>query len=113
MRADHQVAQKLHALSSPGSERAKDLVDLQLLDKGEDLDLPQLAETCARLFDYRRQQSWPPTIQVGEQWDTLYIEAVEDTAVLPTAEEAVAWANKLVQRIATSSSLTPGSETAK
>lgn len=38
MRADHQVAQKLHAVSNPGSERAKDLVDLQLLDRGEDLD---------------------------------------------------------------------------
>ncbi len=43
MRADHQVAQKLHALSGEGSERARDLVDLQLLDKGEDLDLSQVA----------------------------------------------------------------------
>lgn len=38
MRADHQVAQKLHAVSGEGSERASDLVDLQLLAKGEDLD---------------------------------------------------------------------------
>ena len=113
MCADHQVAQKLHALSSPGSERAKGLVDLQLLDKGENLDLSRLAETCARLFDYRRQQSWPPTIQIGGQWDTPYIEAAEDAAVLPAAEEVVVWANKLVQRIAASSSLTPGSEAAK
>lgn len=113
MCADHQVAQKLHALSSPGSERAKGLVDLQLLDKGENLDLSRLAEACARLFDYRRQQSWPPTIQIGGQWDTPYIEAAEDAAVLPAAEEAVVWANKLVQRIAVSSSLTPGSEAAK
>ncbi|MFZ2560520.1 MAG: nucleotidyl transferase AbiEii/AbiGii toxin family protein [Candidatus Nanoperiomorbaceae bacterium] len=100
MRADHQVAQKLHAASSPDSERAKDLVDLQLLDKGEDLDLTQVAETCIRLFDYRRQQPWPPTIHVGDQWDTLYAEAAEDTDVLPTVEEAVAWANELIQRIA-------------
>jgi len=100
MRADHQVAQKLHAVSGQGSERARDLVDLQLLDRGEDLDPIQLAATCARLFTYRRQQAWPPTVVVGQQWDTLYAEAAEGVDVLPTAVEAVAWANALIQRIA-------------
>ncbi|RKW71538.1 hypothetical protein DWQ67_01440 [Galactobacter caseinivorans] len=99
MRADHQVAQKLHAVSGESSERARDLADLQLLDKGEDLDLGQVAATCVRLFDYRRQQAWPPPIVVGEQWDTLYADAAEDLDVLPTVEEAVAWANDFVQRI--------------
>ncbi len=128
MRVDHQVAQKLHAASSPGSERAKDLVDLQLLDKGEDLDLAQVAETCIRLFDYRRQQSWPPTIHVDDQWDTLYAEAAEDIdvlptveeavaptveeAVAPTVEEAVAWANELIRRIAAATSFMSWSENA-
>ncbi|HZL05972.1 MAG TPA: nucleotidyl transferase AbiEii/AbiGii toxin family protein, partial [Coriobacteriia bacterium] len=58
MRADHQVAQKLHAVSEPGSERVRDLVDLQLLDNGEDLDLRLVRATCERLFEYRRQQAW-------------------------------------------------------
>lgn len=44
MRADHQVAQKLHAASDLDSERVRDLVDLQLVDRGEDLDLPRT--TC-------------------------------------------------------------------
>lgn len=100
MRADHQVAQKLHAASGEGSERARDLADLQLLDKGEDLDLGQVAATCIRLFDYRRQQAWPPPIVAGEHWETLYAEAVEGLDLLPTLEEAVAWANDFVQRIA-------------
>lgn len=100
MRADHQVAQKLHAVSGQSSERARDLADLQLLDKGEDLDLGQVAETCVRLFDYRRQQTWPPSIVVGEQWDTLYAVAAEDLDVLPTVEEAVVWVNDFVRRIA-------------
>jgi hypothetical protein len=100
MGADHQVAQKLHAVSGESSERARDLADLQLLDKGEDLDLGQVAATCARLFEYRRQQSWPPPIVVGEQWDTLYADAAEDLDVLPTVEEAVAWVNDFVRRIA-------------
>lgn len=100
MRADHQVAQKLHAVSGEGSERTRDLVDLQLLDQGEDLDPTQIAATCVRLFAYRQQQAWPPTVVVGQQWDTLYAEAAEGLDVLPTVEEAVAWTNALVQRIA-------------
>lgn len=100
MRADHQVAQKLHAVSGEGSERARDLVDLQFLDKGEDLDLGQVAATCIRLFEYRRQQAWPPSIVEGEQWGTLYADAVDGLDVLLTVDEAVAWVNGFVERIA-------------
>lgn len=100
MRADHRVAQKLHAASGEGSERARDLAGLQLLDKGEDLDLGQVAATCIRLFDYRRQRAWPPPIVAGEHWDTPYAAAVEGLDLLPTVEEAVAWANNFVRRIA-------------
>lgn len=99
MRVDHQVAQKLHAVSDEGSERARDLVDLQLLDKGEDLDLVQVRATCVRLFEYRRQQPWPPTITAGDGWDTLYEAAVEGVEALPEVDEAVRWANDFVQRI--------------
>jgi hypothetical protein len=101
MRSDHQVAQKLHAVSEPGSERARDFVDLQLLDKGEDLDLALVRATCERLFEYRRQLTWPPTIKAGGSWDTLYETAVEDIDVLPGVEAAVAWVNEFVKRIAT------------
>lgn len=99
MRADHQIAQKLHAVSEPGSERARDLVDLQLLNKGEDLDLRQVRETCVRLFEYRRRHSWPPTISVAKGWDTLYEAAVEDVDALPNVTAAVAWATAFIGRI--------------
>lgn len=100
MRADHQIAQKLHAASEAGSERARDLVDLQLLDRGEKLDLAQVASTCTRLFDYRQQQQWPPTIVVGDQWDTLYVEAADGLDILATVDEVVLWANEFIRRIA-------------
>lgn len=100
MRADHQIAQKLHAVSSEGNERARDLADLQLLDTGEELDLGQVAATCVRLFEYRQQQAWPPSIVGGERWGTLYAEAAEGLDVLPTVEAAVEWTNDLVRRIA-------------
>lgn len=99
MRSDHQVAQKLHAVSAGHSERARDLVDLQLLDHGESLDLVQVSARCVRLFDYRRQQEWPPTVVVGDQWDTLYAEAAENLDVLPAVAEAVEWVNEFVRRI--------------
>lgn len=99
MRADHQVAQKLHAASDADSERARDLVDLQLLDHGEGLDLAQVASTCARLFAYRRRQEWPPTIAVGNRWDTLYAEAADGLDVLASVDDAVGWANEFIRRI--------------
>lgn len=102
MRTNHQIAQKLHALTAEGSERARDLVDLQLLSANEDLDIALVATTCVRLFEYRRQQEWPPAIVVGDQWDTLYAEAAEGLGVLPTIAAAVAWGNQFVQRIAKS-----------
>ena len=100
MRADHQVAQKLHAVSELASDRARDLVDLQLLDSGEALDLTQVKATCLRLFEYRRRQSWPPTIAGDVGWVALYEEAVEGVDVLPDIEAAVAWVNELIRRIA-------------
>ncbi|MDN5794799.1 MAG: nucleotidyl transferase AbiEii/AbiGii toxin family protein [Intrasporangium sp.] len=99
MRVDHQVAQKLHAVTSEDNERARDLVDLQLLDKGEDLDLARVRATCIRLFDYRRQQSWPPTVVAGVGWDTLYETAAQDVNAVPDVGSAVAWVNALVARI--------------
>jgi len=104
LRADHQIAQKLHALSAEGSERARDLVDLQLLEQREDLHLASVAATCARLFRYRQQHEWPPTIGVGANWDTLYREAAEGLEVRPTVEEAVTWANGFIQSIAATTS---------
>ena len=99
MRADHQIAQKLHAASDAGSERARDLIDLQLLVRSEELDLARVASTCTRLFEYRRQQAWPPTIAAGNQWDTLYGEAADGLDVMANVDEAVDWANQLIQRI--------------
>lgn len=100
MRADHQVAQKLHALSEPGSERVRDLVDLQLLDQREQLALAEVHATCIRLFGYRRRQSWPPSVEVGPGWAELYEAAAEGIDVLPDVHDAVAWVNQLIARIA-------------
>lgn len=95
----HQIAQKLHAASSAGSERAHDLVDLQLLVSNESVNLAEVRVTCERLFPYRKRQGWPPTIVANQNWDTLYLEAAEGMDVLPSVIEAVNWANSLIERI--------------
>lgn len=99
MRVDHQVAQKLHAASEAGSERARDLVDLQLLVGAERLDLLQVRAACVRLFEYRRLQAWPPVIAGTPRWGSLYAAAAEGLAVLPDVATALVWVQDFVERI--------------
>lgn len=68
----HQMAQKLHACTAVGSERAHDLVDLQLLVQHEDPGLALVAETAHRLFRSRRAHPWPPHVVVGSTWAGIY-----------------------------------------
>jgi hypothetical protein len=95
----HQIAQKLHAVSAPNSERAHDLIDLQLLARDTPEGDDQIVRICERLFAFRRQHPWPPTITVGEDWDSLYDAQVGDLNVLPTVTLAVDWANGYIKRL--------------
>ena len=94
-----QIAQKLHGLSSQGSNLARDLIDLQLLLAGAKVDLRVTASVCSRLFAYRKMQPWPPTIVKGAGWDSLYDAQRGTLSVLPTADEAVVWVNDLIKQI--------------
>ena len=98
MRLEHQIAQKLHAVSGPDSERAHDLIGLQIAVAGGGVDYGKTREVCVRLFEYRREQAWPPTVVKGEDWDELYASQAKGLDVLPTADEAVEWANALAAK---------------
>lgn len=95
----HQVAQKIHALSEPGSKRAHDLIDLQLIDAAGEFDHGKTLATCKRLFAYRKRQPWPSPIEVGEGWREAYDEQRQGLAVLEDVEDAVAWANALIKSL--------------
>lgn len=99
-----QVAQKLHALSSPGSKRAHDLIDLQLLEASGQVDHLKVLGTCQRLFAYRQAQPWPPSISVQEDWRDAYDEQRGNLPVLASVDEAVAWVNELLRIICESES---------
>ncbi|NHM13550.1 nucleotidyl transferase AbiEii/AbiGii toxin family protein [Xiamenia xianingshaonis] len=96
----YQIAQKLHGASEPGSQRAHDLVDLQLIVRYGEVDLSLVRTTCERLFSYRKMQSWPPIVVPNEGWDGAYAEAAESLDVLQSVSEAVQWANCFINEIA-------------
>ncbi len=98
MPLDHQVAQKLHAVSGPG-DRARDLIDLQLIATRAEVDLAATKDTCERLFSYRRAQTWPPTIAKQDGWDEMYAALAEELPVVQSVDEAIEWANELVAKI--------------
>ncbi|MBQ7721584.1 MAG: nucleotidyl transferase AbiEii/AbiGii toxin family protein [Kiritimatiellae bacterium] len=99
MRLEYQIAQKLHGCSAPGSKRAHDLVDLQIIVSNATIDMAKTAEVCRRLFTYRKTHQWPPQIVKGEKWDEAYSNQRLDLQVLPTADEAILWANELIAKI--------------
>ena len=102
MRLDYQVAQKLHALTTPNTQRVHDLIDLQIIVSSGELDLSSTRKICERLFAYRGAQPWPSEIKLGIGWEVSYAERAKGLDVLSTAAEAVGWANSLVKRIAAS-----------
>lgn len=95
-----QIAQKLHGVSSLGSDRVRDLIDLQLILSKESLDMKATRAICERLFKYRKCQPWPPMIVKGTQWDALYASQKGTLEVLPTCDAAIEWVNSLIKQIA-------------
>ncbi len=99
MPLDHQVARKLHALTGPGN-RARDLVDLQLVASNAELDLAAKRRVCERLFAYRKAQTWPPEVVLRDGWEGLYAEQASGLPVLQSLADAVEWANGFIRLIA-------------
>jgi hypothetical protein len=103
---EYQIAQKLHAVTDPAYARAHDLVDLQLLwNVGP--NLPCLHRLCARTFDWRNRQPWPPfPLRQMDAWALAYADAREETEVagqtpvIPDVAAAREWLGRLVEIIA-------------
>ena len=96
---DHQIAQKLHGCSAPGSDRAHDLVDLQLLAREPALDLAATNRTARRLFAARQGHQWPTIVTPQTGWDSRYLEAATGLDVIPNIDEATNWVNNFIATI--------------
>ncbi len=94
-----QVAQKLHAVTQPGNDRARDLIDLQLMAENATMDFARLNAFCKRLFAFRKRHPWPSMVVKGPKWDELYDSQKGSLPVLPTVDGAIVWANQLIARI--------------
>ena len=99
MRLEYQIAQQLHGVSAPSSKRAHDLIDLQLIMAGGGIDIGKTAELCRSLFRYRKVHEWPPKVEKGEGWGATYNDQKGELPVLPTVDEAIAWANDLIAKL--------------
>lgn len=101
MPIEHQVAQKLHAVSEPSdrNSRAHDLIDLQIMVNNNAMDIGRLNEICTKLFYFRKRHGWPTEVVKRNSWDDIYNEQSRGLAVLSTCDEAVTWCNELIKRI--------------
>lgn len=100
MKNHHQIAQKLHGLTEPGSKRAHDLIDLQIICQEENLDLPLIRQACERLFAYRGLHEWPPTVVVNDGWQELYAAQNPPDSVMQDVESAASWCSEFIDAIA-------------
>lgn len=94
----YQVAQKLHGLTAKDSDRVRDVIDLQLIARAG-IDLSAVRPICEQLFAYRKCQPWPPKVEKGKDWDSLYNAARGALPVCPTVDEAIDWANDFITKI--------------
>ena len=64
-----------------------------------EIDISRTAALCRKLFKYRKVHAWPPTVVKGEMWEQTYADQKSDLDVLPTVDEAIAWANELIAKL--------------
>ena len=74
-----QVAQKLHACTGPtATGRARDVLDILLIDALGELNYSETAEAARRVFDERATHAFPPVFVMPGEWrpelETMAIE---------------------------------------
>ena len=94
MPLEHQIAQKLHGLTEVSSQRAHDLVDIQLICKRSKVDVNRVREIAARLFKYRKMQPWPTSVVKQSGWEQLYEAASRKVSGVMPLDIAIAWINE-------------------
>jgi hypothetical protein len=114
----YQIAQKLHAASDPHdppdyvNDRARDLVDLQLLknlaDESGSPTLVEIHRAGADIFAVRADEAraltrlvrlWPPTMTAFPHWEKDYAKAAASADLKATLEDAVGIINRWISQI--------------
>jgi hypothetical protein len=104
-----QIAQKIHACTEPvepprTNDRARDLVDLQLLEAlTVDDPLTDIQAACRAVFEARGKHVWPPALTAQDNWEIIYVralEGLEDIGIAGSLDEALVRVQSFIDRIA-------------
>jgi len=103
----YQIAQKIHACTDPldginDNDRARDLIDLQLLTLVVSAaQLAPIHTACIEIFSGRQRHTWPPTVRVWPAWPTIYAAAASSLGddVIRDVEPAAEWLQTLIGAI--------------
>jgi predicted nucleotidyltransferase component of viral defense system len=95
------LAQKIHAVTDPAYFRARDLYDIALILTGDDLQLTDVLAVAKEIFQLRKRQSWPPSLDTRYLDEGAYSLAVgPKISRIPHAQAIAAFKNLLKELIA-------------
>ncbi|HEY0037410.1 MAG TPA: nucleotidyl transferase AbiEii/AbiGii toxin family protein [Longimicrobium sp.] len=105
--ARFQIAQKIHAVTTPpregrSNDRYRDLVDLWLL-RHIGVHPGEVRAACEDVFRVREMHSWPPEVRVPEEWAEPFSRLAHEIGMpIQNVHEAAAGLREWIGEIATS-----------
>lgn len=86
---EYQIAQKLHGITEPDSDRGHDLYDIWLLIQLREIDPRIINGLIVRTFAYRKTHPWTGEILATAKLETSYEESVRDIQTAPHFVDAL------------------------
>jgi hypothetical protein len=99
MTVTEQIAQKLHAVTDPGENRPRDLIDIYLFDTRLSPNDDDLRAECIRTFEQRRAHPWPPNIELRDGWDAQIEKLIADSDLTLSVKEVTDGVCRLIARL--------------
>lgn len=96
---ERQMAEKLHALTVPSSDRGKDLYDLCLIDELIPFEMPLLAVAVRQVFEDRATHSWGEGFELSAEVRAAYVRQAGEFATSVSFDDALARLQRLKKDI--------------
>lgn len=96
---ERQMAEKLHALTAPSSDRGKDLYDLCLIDELIPFEMPLLALAVRQVFEERATHSWGEGFELSAEVRAAYVRQAGEFATSVNFDDALARLQRLKKDI--------------
>lgn len=91
---EYQIAQKIHGITEPDSDRGHDLYDIWLLIQLREIDPRTIKDLISRTFTYRKTHTWTGEILATAKLETSYEESVRDIRTAPHFIDALKAVNE-------------------